>query len=134
MKYLISCLLCMALLLNFGCQPDAIDPNIYNSEDVDQMPEFPGGTQKLYEYISSQIKYPAEARENGISGKVVVKFYVDTEGFVRDVHAQSGPGHGLNEEAVRVVKLMNVGHRWTPGMKDNKEVSVYFLLPIKFVL
>ncbi len=130
MKILISFFLMISVLFTAGCSKD--EGEILTS--ADQMPQFPGGVQEMYKFLYQHIKYPAEAREAGISGQVNVKFYVDRNGILKDVHAAKGIGYGCDDEAVRVVELMNLDHRWIPGMHEGKTVSVYFTLPIKYVL
>lgn len=98
------------------------------------MPVFPGGTQSLYKYIYSNIKYPAEARKNGVSGTVSVEFIVDENGVLSDFLVVSGIGSGCDEEAIRVIKEMNIAHRWTPGKTNGEPVKAMFTLPVKFVL
>lgn len=125
--------LCLSGVLFFqNCTPDEIE--IVNPQDVDRLPKFPGGTVEMYKFIYGNLKYPKDARDMGISGTVKTMFYVDTSGFLLDIHAISGPGYGLDEEAVRVVELMNIDHRWIPGILNGKKVRVSFILPIKFVL
>ena len=70
---------------------------------VDQMPEFPSGDKGLYEFIADNIKYPAEAKEEGIKGRVFVNFIVEPDGSVSDIRVLRGIGGGCDEEAVRVV-------------------------------
>lgn len=98
---------------------------------VEQMPSFPDGTEAMYKYIYEKIKYPAIARENGISGKVVVQFVVSKEGDIQKAKVVQGLGGGLNEEALRVINGMP---RWKPGKHNGRAVPVTFTLPIKFVL
>ena len=132
MKILIMYLCFVCVLLFQSCAPDEIE--ILEPQDVDQIPHFPGGVQEMYKFIYDNLRYPKEAREMGISGSVKTMFYVDRSGLLMDIHAISGPGYGLNEEAVRVVELMNIGHRWIPGTLNGETVRVSFILPIKFVL
>ena len=102
---------------------------------VEQMPSFPGGQDSLYSFIGRNIRYPALARENNISGSVVLKFYIDTEGYIRNLSVIKSVHPSLDAEAMRVVQLMNdQGKRWTPGMNEVKSVPVQFALPIKFIL
>ncbi|HZV71256.1 MAG TPA: energy transducer TonB [Saprospiraceae bacterium] len=101
---------------------------------VEKMPSFPGGVEAMYKFIYTNIKYPAKARMNRISGQVTISFYVNEEGYLKDISVIKGPGSGLDEEAMRVVELMNEDHRWNPGMHDGKKVPVAYTLPIKFVI
>lgn len=98
---------------------------------VEQMPTFPDGTEAMYKYIYDKIKYPAIARENGISGQVIVQFVVSKEGEIQKAKVVRGIGGGCNEEALRVVNGMP---RWKPGKHNGRAVPVTFTLPIKFVL
>lgn len=98
---------------------------------VEQMPSFPDGTEAMYKYIYEHIKYPAIARENGISGQVIVQFVVSKEGDITKAKVVRGLGGGLSEEALRVVNGMP---RWKPGKHNGRAVPVTFTLPIKFVL
>jgi len=96
-----------------------------------QMPSFPGGLTALYAYIRSKVRYPSRERELGIEGTVYLKFVVGRNGQVSDVRVLKGPSRGLNEEAMRCVKEMP---RWSPGRQNGRRVSVYYMLPIEFVL
>lgn len=98
---------------------------------VEQMPEFPGGEEKLFEYLGKNIKYPSMARENGITGTVYVTFVVEGNGEISDVKKLRGIGGGCDEEAMRVVKAMPA---WKAGKQNGKSVRVQYNLPIKFTL
>jgi len=98
---------------------------------VEQMPTFPDGEAALMKYLSANIKYPAIARENGISGSVIVQFVVAKDGTIKNAKVMRGIGGGCNEEALRVVNSMP---NWKPGKHNGREVPVTFTLPIKFVL
>ena len=98
---------------------------------VEQMPGFPGGNEKLLEFILSNTQYPKEAIENGVQGKVFVEFVVEKDGSIGDVELLRGIGSGCDEEAVRVVKSMP---RWKPGMQRGKAVRVRYQVPVFFML
>ena len=98
------------------------------------MPVFPGGQEKMYKYIYTVMKYPAEARQKGVSGIVSVEFMVDEKGVLSDFLVLKGIGSGCDEEAVRVISSMNTAHRWTPAKTNGQPVKAMFTLPIKFVL
>ena len=98
------------------------------------MPVFTGGHEKLYKYIYTVMKYPAEARQKGVSGIVSVEFMVDEKGVLSDFLVLKGIGSGCDEEAVRVISSMNTAHRWTPAKTNGQPVKAMFTLPIKFVL
>ena len=95
------------------------------------MPSFPGGEAKLFQYLGENMKYPAMARDAGITGVVYVTFVVKEDGKIDGVRILRGVGGGCDEEAIRVVKSMP---RWTPGKQRGKSVRVQYNLPIRFVL
>lgn len=96
---------------------------------VEDMPEFPGGEDKLYDYLGKNLKYPREAQNNEIEGMVIVQFVVDEEGNITSPKIVKSVGFGCDEEALRVVKSMP---QWKPGKQRNKAVKVYYNLPIMF--
>lgn len=98
---------------------------------VEEMPSFPGGEAQLVRYLGDNIKYPAIARENGITGTVYVTFVIGPDGQVKDIKVLRGIGGGCDEEAVRVVKSMP---KWKAGKQRGKPVSVQYNLPIRFTL
>ncbi len=98
---------------------------------VEEMPSFPGGEGQLVKYLGDNIKYPAIARENNITGTVFVTFVVGPDGSVKDVKVLRGIGGGCDEEAKRVVMAMP---KWKAGKQRGKSVSVQYNLPIRFTL
>jgi len=98
---------------------------------VEEMPEFIGGAEALNKFIAESIKYPALARENGIKGKVFVRFCVNYKGEIQDVSLARGVDPILDEEAVRVVKTLP---KWRPGKQAGKAVNVWYTVPINFKL
>jgi periplasmic protein TonB len=98
---------------------------------VEEMPTFPGGEEKMAEYIQKNLKYPAIARENGISGRVYVTFVVDKDGKVTNAKILRGIGGGCDEEALRVVRSMP---EWKPGRQNGRSVQVQCNLPVAFTL
>ncbi len=106
------------------------EPEVYDR--ATEMPQFPGGAAEMMKYISKSIKYPKAAKENGLEGKVIVKFYVDTDGTVKDpVVLKDAVGGGCADEAIRIVKSMP---KWKPGYDRGKAVKVYYTIPITFKL
>ncbi len=98
---------------------------------IDKMPMFPGGTQALLKYLSENVKYPVDAEKKKKSGRVIVRFVVDTDGSIDDVEVAKSVWPSLDDEAVRVTEAMP---KWRPGIKDGKVVRVRFTLPITFQL
>jgi len=95
------------------------------------MPEFPGGDMKRNKFLSQNIHYPMEAAKNGYQGTVYISFIIDSGGSVTDIKLLRGSGGGLNEEALRVVRMMP---KWKPGTRKGKPVRVLFNMPIYFKL
>ncbi len=99
---------------------------------VEKMPEFPGGTQALFKYLSENVKYPVIAQENGIQGRVICQFVVNKDGSIVDVEVvRSGGDPSLDKEAVRVIKSMP---KWNPGKQRGKAVRVKYTVPVNFKL
>ena len=97
------------------------------------LPQFPGGDNKLIEFVSSNIKYPARAKKKGNVGTSYISFIIKKTGEVASIKTYKGiPGcASCDEEAMRVVKLMP---KWIPGKQEGKAVDVQYILPVKFSL
>ena len=114
--------------------PEVVEDDVVEQEIfkiVEEMPSFPGGEQKLMEFVGKNIKYPQIARETGIQGRVFVNFVVEPDGSVSNVSVLRGIGGGCDEEAMRVVKSMP---KWKPGKQRGKAVRVQYMLPVNFRL
>ena len=99
---------------------------------VEKMPEFPGGQQALFKYLSENVKYPVIAQENGIQGRVICQFVVNRDGSIVDVEVvRSGGDPSLDKEAIRVIKSMP---KWKPGQQRGKPVRVKYTVPVNFKL
>jgi TonB family protein len=98
---------------------------------VEKMPQYPGGDEARIKFLRENIKYPEEARKNGISGMVFVSFVVEKDGKITDVKLLRGVHELLDEEALRVVRIMPA---WNPGIQRGKPVRVQYNLPIQFNL
>ncbi len=98
---------------------------------VENMPEFPGGTNEMRKFIATNIIYPEIAKENGITGKVYVQFVVNGKGKIEQVKVVRGVDPSLDKEAIRVIKSLPT---WKPGKQRGKPVKVSFTVPINFQL
>ena len=98
---------------------------------VEVMPEYPGGSEALSKYLSENIKYPEEAEEKGIEGKVILTFIVEKDGSVSEIEVANPVNPLLDNEAVRVVKSMQ---GWIPGKQNGKTVRVKYTIPVTFKL
>lgn len=100
--------------------------------DREKMPEFPGGIQAMYAFMSNHTRFPKEARRNNVRGKVYVSFVIGSDGIVKDATTLGERlGHGCEEEAMRVVSMMP---QWSPGVQRGKPVPVRFQLSFTFNL
>ena len=98
---------------------------------VEQMPEYPGGIQALFEYLSQNVKYPADAENQKVEGRVIATFIVETDGTINNVEVVKPVFPSLDAEAIRVLQGMP---KWTPGKQSGKEVRVKYTVPINFNL
>ena len=98
---------------------------------VEQPAEFPGGPAAMMKWLSNNIRYPESAQQNGISGRVVVKFVVEKDGSIGSPSIVKGVDRDLDQEALRVVKRMP---KWQPGKNNGQPVRSYFNLPVTFRL
>lgn len=98
---------------------------------VEQMPEFQDGYAGLVRYLRKNLKYPSLARENNISGTVILQFVVTAQGKIKDARVVRGIGGGCDQEALRVVREMP---DWKPGLHNGRAVPVTFTLPVAFEL
>lgn len=98
---------------------------------VEEMPQFPGGETALMKFIVDNIKYPEAARNKGIQGRVMLKFVVTANGNIDQVEVVRGVDPLLDQEAIRVIKMMPL---WTPGRQGGKAVNVWYTIPVTFAL
>ena len=98
---------------------------------VELMPEFPGGNDEMFRFLAQNLRYPVEAREISVSGKVYIYFVVEPDGSISSLKVMRGIGSGCDEEALRVVGLMP---KWTPGKQGGVAVRVQYILPVRFTL
>lgn len=98
---------------------------------VEEPAEFPGGQIALLKYIKDKMKYPQIAADNGVQGRVFLKFVVERDGRVGEVVILRGVDKLLDKEAVRVVKTLP---KFKPGKQRGKPVRVWFQLPVMFRL
>ncbi len=105
------------------------EPDFFYFSEV--KPKFPGGDLGLMHFLKRKIKYPVLAVENGIEGKVFIRFSINKKGEVINPEILRSVDSLLDKEAIRVVKLLP---KWKPGMNNGRPVSVKFTLPVTFKL
>jgi len=98
---------------------------------VEEMPEYIGGSEAMYEFLRANLKYPEVARNNNISGQVFLEFVVERDGSISGVKVIVGVYPELDQEAMRVVKMMP---RWKPGKQMGKAVRCFFNIPVRFTI
>ena len=118
--------------------PDKVDEYLAERKDtinvydcVEQMPSFPGGSQKLKEFIEENLRYPKALEETCLQGRVIVRFIVERNGKLSNVKVVKSVHPALDKEALRIVKLMP---RWIPGRQNGITVRVKYYIPIIFRL
>ena len=98
---------------------------------VEEMPDFPGGMKALMDYLSKNVKYPAEAHAIGAQGRVIVSFTVKKDGSIADTKVERSVNPYLDKEAMRVIAAMP---KWQPGKQRGEAVNVRFTVPVAFRL
>ena len=96
-------------------------------EDVITQPEFKGGIEKMYEYISNNFRYPDEAKKRSVNGKMEVEFTVEKSGDITYVGILKGLDYSIDDEVLRLLKAMP---RWTPATKNGVPVRYKVCMPI----
>lgn len=111
--------------------PPTVGPDSFGFEQVDVMPEFPGGSERLHSFLASNINYPEEAKENGLEGRVYVEFVVCEDGSLCNERVMGSFDKACSNEVLRVVSKMPA---WKPAEKDGKKVKTKYRLPVVFKL
>lgn len=83
----------------------------------------------MYKFLGNNIKYPREAREQGIEGIVYMQFMIEKDGSMEDIQLIKSAHISLNQESLRVLGLMT---KWEAGKLDGEKVRGIYLIPIKF--
>lgn len=99
---------------------------------VEKMPQFEGGDLETFRrWVQGRLKYPSDALDNNISGKVTLRFVVEKDGTVSSIEILQTPDKSLSDESVRV---LSQSPRWTPGRQQNVPARVQLTLPVEFRL
>lgn len=106
---------------------ERIDTKVFSI--VNKMPRFFNGERGLADFIANQMRYPIEARQQGIEGRIICSFIVGIDGSVSNIEVVQGLHPQLDAEAVRVLSIMP---KWIPGENNGEKVSVKCLQAIDF--
>ena len=96
-----------------------------------ESPSFPGGINKMYEYLASNLRYPSGASRRGGKEKVYTSFLVNTDGTISDIKIEGESAKDVNKEAIKVIMKMP---KWIPAKEDGEVVNERYTLPITFVV
>ena len=126
-------------ILNTNLQPATDTVSVILGKDGNQVfdvveiqPNPAGGKMEGWmKYLAESIKYPEEAKKQGIEGTVIIVFVINSDGTISDVETLRGIGGGCDEEAMRVIQN---APKWTPGLQGGKPVNCRMRLPIRFKL
>ena len=130
-------LIMMSLMALFGLTTVSAQKTVVAQKEqkvfdiVEQMPEYPGGMEALFKYLSENVKYPEDAKNQKIEGRVLASFIVEVDGSISDVKIAKPVFPSLDAEAVRVLSGMP---NWIPGKQGGKAVRTKFTVPIAFNL
>ena len=147
MKYLLTLSLLLSCISVYAQQPQIeeveivdeseVAPDIVHSDDMifdltEEMAEPVDGMNAFYQFLAGNVVYPVEAQKNKIEGIVYIRFIVERDGTVQIAESLPGRelGYGLDEEAIRVIKLT----KWKPGTQRGEAVRVRKVLPFRFKL
>lgn len=118
-------------LVNWNPNEESVYDEVKDLDKVDEMPSFPGGESAMKSYLSSTVKYPIVAQENGVQGRVIVQGIIDKDGSLSDVKISRSIEPSLDREALRVVKAMP---KWRPAKIKGRPVRTKCSIPIVFRL
>jgi TonB family protein len=99
---------------------------------VDEVPEYPGGSDGLIKYFVKELKYPESARKNRTMGTSIIQFVVEKDGSITNTLIKKGFNKECDDEALRVVQTMKT--KWIPGKQSGKPVRTQMVIPVQFKL
>lgn len=115
--------------VSFKLKNNSSNEAVFEFETVEQPPMFPGGENAMLSYLISKIRYPQDASEKKIEGRVLVSFIVEEDGSITNAYAIHSVDPQLDHESVRLIKSMP---KWIPGKHNGQNVRVRHQLPINF--
>ena len=120
------------VVVTTGKAPSAAEDNGTPTPYAEQMPVFgDGDLHDFRSWVMERIRFPQEALEAGVHGRVITSFVIGRDGSLGDIQVLSSPDDALAAEVVRVLRL---SPRWTPGMQNGKTVNVKYTMPMDFAV
>lgn len=114
----VVCIVCMAAMSAMG------------QDEVSTLAQFPGGDKALFEYLGGELQYPKAAFEQGIEGRVICQFHVETDGSITEPHVVRTSGDStLDQEAIRALNTMP---KWIPATQMGEPIRSIYTIPITF--
>lgn len=110
---------------------DITEDKTYTTGELSVLPTPVGGEAAWTKFLTKNLRYPEQAVDAEKSGKVWISFIIEKDGTLTDIKVMRGPGYGMDEEALRVLRKAPA---WTPGIQRGKPVRVAYTLPINFSL
>ncbi len=111
-----------------GGTPNGNEP-ITDFKSLEVMPAPIGGMDAWSKFLNKNLRFPYEAQQDGVGGKVFLSFIIEKDGHLSDISVVRAAGHGFDEEALRVLKLAKA---WKPGIQNGQPVRVKYTIPINF--
>ena len=103
------------------------DGQKHEYKEVNRFPEPQGGIREFYKFVGQTYKYPNEAKQKRVKGRVIIDFVVERDGSLTDITVTKDPGSGTGEEAIRVLQT---SPKWNPGLQHGIPVRVKYTLPL----
>ena len=122
-RNVITMLLCLLTAVGFAQKEKFPEPDV--------RAEFPGGVSALMQFVRDNMKYPKDCEKEGVFGRVVATFVVDTDGSIGNLEVLRSPDERLSKEAFRIIGIMP---KWTPALVNNKPIKMKFTMPFTFRL
>jgi len=110
---------------------EPVDLPPFKPGELEYQAKFPGGEKALLKFVKENTVYPRELKEIGIGGKVWIKFVINKRGKVSDIEVLRSPDKALSRAAVKTIKSLP---DWEPAKQNGKNVSMYFTIPINFIV
>lgn len=119
----------MNMPISFSLTNDEVVDTIYS--ECEESPEFKGGDESLNNFLSTKLRYPRIAKENGDQGKIIVTFVIEKDGSISNIKIIKSVSKECDEEVIRLVKL---SPKWKPAKQNGEFVRFQYFLPITFNL